>query len=399
MRTRNFKNRQQGKTVFCIPPRWCCPLLLAIAATVVPATSALAEPAGETQNLGLTLPQRASVVVGTEWSVYFDNIVLTQSTEDFQFEVECDIGRIEPHRWTVTPSADQIGEHAWVVRVKDRLGETIASATMQLHVRPPFKGESKPLRLLFVGDSLTHASLYPNEVARLLSRSGQTQWEMLGTHRPKSAAKGVAHEGYGGWTWQRFVEKYEPNPDGTHRKRSSPFVFLADQKPQLDVARYFQEECEGGKPDVVFFLLGINDCFSANPDSPDAIDERITSMLHHADRLLTDFRRADGDSDLAVCLTTPPNARESGFEANYKGRYHRWGWKRIQHRIVQRLLEHYGGREDERLFIVPTQINLDPVGGYPIDNGVHPSAVGYRQIGETIYGWLCAREERLSSGR
>ena len=51
---------------------------------------------------------------------------------------------------------------------------------------------------------------------------------MLGTHKPKAAAKGVAHEGYGGWTWQRFVSQYDPKPDGTHRKRSSSFVYLAN---------------------------------------------------------------------------------------------------------------------------------------------------------------------------
>ena len=40
--------------------------------------------------------------------------------------------------------------------------------------------------------------------------------------RSTNAADGVAHEGYGGWTWQRFVSHYEPAPDGTHRKRSGP---------------------------------------------------------------------------------------------------------------------------------------------------------------------------------
>ncbi|MBM4081059.1 MAG: hypothetical protein FJ278_15255, partial [Planctomycetes bacterium] len=75
-------------------------------------------------------------------------------------------------------------------------------------------------------------------------------------------------------------------------------------------------------------------------------------------------------------------------EANYKGRYHRWGWKRIQHRLVQRQIERFNGREKENLFLVPTELNLDPVDGYPVDNGVHPNVTGYKQIGASIYAWL-----------
>ena len=115
-------------------------------------------------------------------------------------------------------------------------------------------------------------------------------------------------------------------------------------------------------------------------------------MFGYADRLLAEFRKAAPNADLAICVTTPPNARESGFEANYKGRYHRWGWKRIQHRLVERLLRRYqpsSGRElDKHIFLVPTQLNLDPVDGYPENNGVHPDAAGYRQIGGSLYAWL-----------
>ncbi len=256
-------------------------------------------------------------------------------------------------------------------------------------------GAGKSISLLIVGDSLTHATAHPNELARLLSLPGNPTWKMLGTHVPASATEGVRHEGYGGWTWSRFATHHEPNPDGTYRKRSSPFVFLnEDQKPQLDVARYFKETADDQRPDVVFFLLGINDCFSANPDDPAAIDAKIDAMFEHADTLLADFRKAAPNADLAICVTTPPNARESGFEANYKGRYHRWGWKRIQHRLVERQLARFQQAPEQsrervpHLFLVPTQLNLDPVDGYPENNGVHPNTFGYQQIGGSLYAWL-----------
>lgn len=345
--------------------------------------------------LRLTLPAEMYAVVGVEMNVYFDNVVLTQTPEEFSFEFGCDVGRVEARRWRLLPEARDVGRHELTVTVRGLDGQEITEKATMLNVLPADAGERRRVKILIVGDSLTHATAWPNEVARLLANEGNPKWRMLGTHRPSSAATGVAHEGYGGWTWQRFVSKYEPEPDGTHRKRSSPFVFLGeDDKPKLDVARYFDEHFEGERPDVVFFLLGINDCFGANPDDPKAIDTRIDLMMHQADLLLSNFHEAAPNADLAICVTTPPNARESGFEANYKGRYHRWGWKRIQHRLVERLLSKFERKSDvtsdvaDHFFVVPTHLNLDPVDGYPENNGVHPNGFGYRQVGASVYSWL-----------
>ncbi len=345
--------------------------------------------------LRLTLPAEIYAVVGVEMNVYFDNIVLTQTPEKFGFEFGCDVGTVKTRRWQVLPEARDVGRHKLTVTVRSSGGQEIAQKATTLHVVPADIGDGRKVKIQIVGDSLTHASAWPNEVARLLEKDGHPEWRMLGTHRPSSAATGVVHEGYGGWTWQRFVSKYEPEPDGTHRKRSSPFVFFGEnEKPHLDVARYFDEHCDGERPDVVFFLLGINDCFGANPDDSKAIDARIDLMIHQADLLLASFHKAAPDADLAICVTTPPNARESGFKANYKGRYHRWGWKRIQHRLVERLLSKFerklagSGDAADHFFVVPTHLNLDPVDGYPENNGVHPNGFGYRQVGASVYSWL-----------
>jgi lysophospholipase L1-like esterase len=339
--------------------------------------------------LRLTLPSEMYAVVGTEMSFYFDNIVLTETPGKYGFDVRCKVGQTEPHRWRLIAKPVDVGTHDITVTVSDAQGTVLGQASTQLHVAAADSGADRKITLLIVGDSLTHATLYPNELARLLSQPNNPTWRMFGTHRPKSAAEGVAHEGYGGWTWQRFVSKYEPKPDGTYRKRSSPFVFLNESgKPELNVAKYLDEECSGERPDYVFFLLGINDCFSANPDDQAAIDARIDAMLKPGNALVSAFREAAPKASLAICVTTPPNSREAAFEANYKGRFPRWGWKRIQHRLVERLLSQFEKREAEQLFVVPTQLNLDPVAGYPVNNGVHPNAVGYQQIGASIYSWM-----------
>ena len=274
-------------------------------------------------------------VSGEPLAIYYDNCVLTETPERYRFETVCPIGADGDRCWTATPTDADRGVHPLRLRVHegDRL---IAEAATTLHVAARDAGRARPLALLIVGDSLTNATLYPNELARLLSRPGNPRWRMLGT--------------------------------------------------RLDVRRYL--DAQGGPPDVVFFLLGINDCFGADPESREAIDGHIDRVFTQAETLLSAFHEAAPQADLAICTTPPPNARESGFEANYKGRYHRWGWKRIQHRLVQRQLAAFAGQEDRRRFLVPTNLAVDPVDGYPVDNGVHPNPHGYRQIGGAIYAWL-----------
>ncbi len=261
-----------------------------------------------------------------------------------------------------------------------------------LHISPRKSASTQPLRLLIVGDSLTHASFYPNEIARLLALPGNPKAKLFGTHKPAGAQPGVAHEGYGGWRWIDFLTRFAPEAAGVTagplaRKATSPFIFpAADGKTgNFDLQRYFKEHCDNQPPDVVTFLLGINDCFGADPNNPDA---KINEVLDNADKLLAAFHKAAPNARLAVGLTTPPNARQEGFTANYKDKYPRWGWKRIQHRIVQLMLKRLSGREKEGIFIVPTELNLDPVDGYPNNNGVHPNPTGYAQIGASFYSWM-----------
>jgi len=367
--------------------RFCSPLAIIVFAASM--TVAAAEP----EPLRLTLPAHWFAVVGQEMSLYYDNVVLTETPENDRFGIECNLAGESGERcWKVTPTAKDAGDHSLTVTVSDAAGTVLGRASTSLRVIPANAGAGRQVALLIVGDSLTHATAYPNAIASLLSQPENPKWQMLGTHRPAGAQEGVAPEGYGGWTWARFTTHYEPNPDGTYNKRSSPFVFLGgEKKPVLDVARYLDESFGGKRPTHVTFLLGINDCFGADPEVPSAIDERIDVMFAEADKLVAAFRSAAPEAELGICLTTPPNARESVFEANYKGRFHRWGWKRIQHRLVEREIAKFAGREAENTFVVPTELNIDPVDGYPENNGVHPNAFGYKQIGASIYAWLKSR--------
>lgn len=352
-------------------------------------------------DLQLTLPPTIYATAGIPTSIYFDNIVLSKTPLDYQFDVVCDAGTTHRDRWTWTPEDEDAGSRPITINVRSSDGTLLDSKKSILQVEPSDAAATTDVvRLLIIGDSLTHASAYPNKIARLFSQPGHSAIELLGTHRPKSAAEGVAHEGYGGWTWARFANHYEPQPDGTHRKRSSPFVFLNENnQPELNVQEYFDQHCGGVPPDYITIMLGINDCFRAPVDNVAATDVHVDTVFRHADQLLDAIQQAAPQAQIGICLTTPPNSRQSAFEANYKDQYTRWGWKRIQHRQVQRQIEYVQSKQDSRISIIPTQLNLDPVDGYPVNNGVHPNKTGYEQIGTTIYSWLRSRiaQEPLSS--
>lgn len=368
------------------------PAILTLALLLIGAFPVLPAAAPETRGLRLTLPPVIHAVPGVELNLHFANTVLAPAGAP-EFTVRCDVGRALSNRWTLTATPAQAGDHPLHLRVTDPATRGTEEARTVVRVVPPDAGKGRDIALLIVGDSLTHASAYPNELARLLSQPGNPQWRMLGTHRPAGAATNVAHEGYGGWTWNRFNTLFNPARPQPGYTNSSPFVAATGPQgqPRLDVAQFIAKHCGGRAPDYVTFLLGINDCFRLKADNPAAVDEGITQMLKEADRLLAAFRLAAPRAELGVGLTTPGNARDGAFEANYKGAYSRANWRAVQHRLVERQLEHFRNREAEGIFIVPTELNLDIVAGYPENNAVHPNAEGYRQIGASFYAWLKGR--------
>lgn len=374
--------------------RQYCWLLLTLLLLTQPAL-AQDQPAAaaKSRSFRLTLPPAVYAVPGVEVSLYFENTVLVAADQKAGFDVECSLGTVEARRWRLKAETSQVGRVPLKLKVKDESGKVVDEAMTQVHVVAAEAGQDKDIALLIVGDSLTHSSAYPNEIARLLSLPGNPKWQMVGTHKPSGVAAGVAHEGYGGWTWAAFNSRFDPKPPPTGRVTSSPFVFGVGEKPEpkLDVARYISERAGGRKPDFIIVMLGINDCFSFNPDDAAQLDKQIDGVFKEADKLIAEFRRAIPHAQIGVCLTTPGNSRDAAFYANYKERYPRWGWRRIQHRLVEKELDYFRNREAEQLFIVPTELNLDVVDGYPENNGVHPNATGYQQIGATIYSWLKSR--------
>ena len=162
-----------------------------------------------------------------------------------------------PDRWRFNPAEAEAGDYplsVWLLDAEGE-GETLAEAQTIIRVCPRRAGEGRDVSLLIIGDSITQASVYPNELARLLARPGNPAWRLLGTHRPAGAAAGVVHEGYDGWTWGHFGRRWAPSREQEGALRSSPFMFSEGSgAPTLDVGRYLSAHGGGGRPVYVTVL-------------------------------------------------------------------------------------------------------------------------------------------------
>ena len=390
----------------------------ALAAVLLVLPSAMAGPPATTADfpgkLRLILPKVIYAVPGIEMNVYFDNVILTTNARNYAFDVTCGKGTQQEERWTFTPKDAEVGDHPFMLEVRDDTNAIVARARSAVRVTPRDAGSGKEVTMLIIGDSLTRASVYPKHILDLCKLEGNPRVTLIGTYGPGGNPGVVRHEGYGGWTAHRFAMHYTGRArTGPKKGRGSSFIYKdADGKPKLDFARYCKEFNNGKGPDVVTLLLGCNDTFSSTDEN---IEQRIDSMLKYYDILLDMIHGVRKDTKIGALLLVPGAASQDAFGTNYRSGQTRWQYKRNQHRVVERMTKRYGGREKEHLYLIPAQVNLDCVRNYPqrivpwnartkrkgtrLSTGVHPATDGYRQIGDTIYCWLKTRLAEEGPGK
>lgn len=381
-----------------------CRILGSLSLTVLACTCAFAEATGTAPGpVSLFLPSTIHAVPGIETNVYFDNVTLVLDVKDYAFDVTCEKGKQHAERWTFTPGPDDVGDYAFVLEVKDGTNTVIASGTSTLHVVPANVLEGQPRSALLIGDSLTHASVYSQHLLDLCSAPGNPALTLVGSHVPDEANPLNRHEGYGGWTAQRFATQYaDPSKAANYRERGSPFLYLnAAGNPELDFARYCRDVNGGQFPDVVTIFLGCNDTFSATDET---IQARMNDMFAGLDMLIAAIHGVSPSTRIGLIPPVPPTASQDAFGANYQNGQTRWQYKRNQHAVVLAMYERYGQGEDGSITLIPAFANLDCERNYPSaaepwnarteqeairqNNGVHPNAEGYRQIGDSIFCWL-----------
>ena len=361
------------------------------------------EPAQPVDPLHLCLPPELVAMVGIETNLYFDNVVLALNPANYAFDVICPQGRQQAERWTWIPTAADVGEIPLQLEVRDEQHRLVSQGKTRIKIVAA-KSDTKPQQsLLLIGDSLTHASVYSQHLLDLSARFGEPALTLVGSHSTEPTLGANRHEGYGGWTAMRFATHFQPVArQGDYRQRGSPFLYKqADGSTRLDFRQYCEDVNQGQFPDAVTIFLGPNDIFSFNDET---IAAGIEKMLTHFDQLIEMIHTASPTTQIGVMLPVPPAASQDAFGSNYAAGQTRWQYKRNQHRLVEAMIKRYAHRSEQSLHLLATHMNLDAVHNYPTEtgpangqsdqklvrqnNGVHPSAAGYRQIGDTLFCWL-----------
>ncbi|HOD49208.1 MAG TPA: GDSL-type esterase/lipase family protein [Candidatus Hydrogenedentes bacterium] len=353
------------------------------------------------ENVRLALPKTVYAAPGIECNLYFDNVVLVLDPGDYTFDVNCSKGVQLAECWRYAPGADDAGDYPLTLVVRNGENETVAEGATTVRVAPAGAGSGGEVSMLLIGDSLTHASVYSQHLLDLCASDGNPRLTLVGSHGIDEPLGANRHEGYGGWTAKRFATQWTGVArTGPYAERGSPFLYETPEGSRvLDFKRYCDDVNGGKLPDFVSIFLGCNDTFGADEGN---IENVIDDMLVHMDALVAMIHGASPAIRIGLIQPVPPTTSQDAFGADYGTGQTRWQYRRNQHRAVERMAEHYA--QAPNVTFIPAYVNLDCVHNFPAasqpvnarndetvirqNNGVHPAETGYRQIGDSIYGWM-----------
>lgn len=387
----------------------CAPTAEAPARLAAPATAPSTRAASFAGPVRLLLPPVVYAAPGVECNLYFDNVVLVLNPANHAFDVTCPKGQQYDERWTFTPKPEDAGEHPLLLEVRDDTNAVIARAETVVRVAPADAGGE--VTLLAIGDSHLQKDTYLQTVLDLSKRDPALGLTLVGSRGRgnKPPSDDLRHEGYNGWTAEAFATRNRPKPrTGFYvpAETGSPFIYVdAEGKPGLDLSKYCGE-FNGGKPlDFVLIELGGNDVWRATDED---IDQTIDKVLGFFDQLVAMVRAHSPGTRIGIVMLEPLSRSQHGYR-NYAGprKQTRWQYRRNQHRMAERQVERYAGREAEGLYLLPVGLNVDTTHGFPtrpfptnarmpatqqrVLDGSHFSTEGYMQYGDPIFCWIkCA---------
>ena len=360
-------------------------------------------------NPHLDLPAKLYAVPGFEISVYFQNIVRVINPANYAFDVKCAKGRCDALRWRWTPQDGDVGSHKLGISVWSDEGE-LAYGETEVVVSPRNAGAGQTVNYLAIGASCAVAAGHGEALFARFQSENDPHFNMLGSHAPgygPVTPGGPAVEAFGGWTWQTFFVKTKTEQlsnDGLHPARPydvpSPFLFLKNGAFEFDFKAYLEKYCNGVRPDVVTFELGVNSVFRCQTDEEfDAIvRSEVTPCM---EKMFQHIRQEVPDVIFGIDLIPTGSWSQDAFGNNYQCDYTRRRWLRNAE-----LLRAYYTKEQERLgfSVIPCYVNNDGDANYPkvleprfagsrelverASNAVHPTPEGFVQWADSEYFWI-----------
>ncbi|MBE6385399.1 MAG: SGNH/GDSL hydrolase family protein [Lentisphaerae bacterium] len=382
--------------------------------------------------LRLTLPEVIYAVPGIESNIYFENVIDSAAFNAYAVEVKCERGTHGNSRWFWTPEKQDAGKTFDLeLRLFNDYGR-VAAARCKVVVAKEPADYKKKITLSLLADSGVNC-LYPTHLLNVMREAGFVNYTPVGKHSgggKKPVPGGIAHDGYGGFSWGCFLERWlysaEELPQAQTeaekeqmrafgisnlpKSRSymlrSPLLKLVNGKKTLDIPGWLKEINDGKAPDFIVIQLGGNDMFGAMEDQR---QQRLAKTMKNARKLLTVLRKNLPDSIIGV-TTGVCGCGQDGYGANYKCLQSQYQYRRNIQSYNLAIAELVKGLKDPKISLIPLNQCIDPDnsylwGSYPIHarhrkkvirdrNALHPSITGGYQLGDAIYCWLRKQLEK-----
>lgn len=402
-------------------------------------------------------------VQGQECNIYFDNLFLDDAADyNINFDSSGSVGSQQNERWTWTPSGAVTTGNATISVHDKRTGTLLVSKTIAQRAAALTAGSGTTKKVVFIGDSLVNAGTITQTLLEIADPDAMDV-TLIGT-RGSGLNK---HEGRGGFTVDDYTTVgrtyYQFDVSGV---TVAPAINSTEYSHNGSVYRVQEINLSGGTgtlvcsvtsggaplstgtltkasgagdssinfsvstavsgnpfwisgalnfpqwltnnsfdiPDWVFIQLGTNDNFSSISDA--AANSFANGAFTKLDNLITSIKAAGAGVKVGIVLPPPPSAEQNAFGANYTTGQPRWRVKRNYLIWVRQMIAKYLGQEASRIYLVPSNVNLDTVNNYPVaaaapvnsrntavtvvrqNNSVHPFTPGYQQISDAVWAFL-----------
>jgi lysophospholipase L1-like esterase len=326
-------------------------------------------------NYTVALPPKIYCVVGKEMNIYFDNII-SDDIEDYYVDVDCTVGIHQNERWTYIPQA--AGTNTLILNLYDRYWNKLTTVTTSIIAVELGTKSGVNSKVLVIGDSTTANGIMTGELLNLYN-SDPADITLIGT---KGTSPNL-HEGISGWTVARFYS------DST-----SPFVFSG----AFNFAQYMTVNAFSGL-DYLLIHLGINDVRTLSTDTE--VDNMVLSNKDKINQMITNIHAYNPSIKICIIVPISPSKNQDAFGKLYGCGVSKARYKRNIHRYSKGIIDNFGSRESELIYLIPGIANLDTVHNMAVENvaansrntgtisrqtdGVHPTFSGYYQMADTNY--------------
>lgn len=401
---------------------------------------------------------------GAEINLYFDSVII-QDADDYIWDVACSQGEQWEERFRIVPTDSADRTLTLQVRNPEDWADLWGEKSISVRVAGTTDGTGITRKTLFIGDSTTAGGQYVGEVVNLASsdvfnvtaigtrgtapvqHEGRGGWRVSDYAGPgrtyfRFDVSGVVVEpsinstvyshngseykiqenhltaGNGYLIAERTSGSTDPLSSGTLTKVSgngdatigfntwssvSGNPFWNDSTQQVDFSGYLTENgLSMTDNDWVFFHLGINDVFGQTSDS--GVTSIALSNITQLNTFIASVKAHNANIRIGMMVTIPPCRYQSAFGNNYDAGQTRDRYKRNILLYNEHLVDGFGGREGEGIYLCPVHYTIDPVFGFPsvmqnansrtteqvfrMTNSVHPNDSGYYQMADEVWAFL-----------